>query len=87
MAAGISVNGAVATPLNVDAATLATGYTPVTVTIGTGTAAATYTGVSVYGLISQAGFEYPTASVKNGFLRDYITVTFRRRQAGGAVRG
>ncbi len=72
MSGTMSIAGAVAAPAILGAAALASDYAPVTVTLANGDS---YVGASVYSLISGAGFLYPTgASVKNGFLRDYIAV-------------
>jgi len=68
--ATLSVTGAVTTPLTLTDATLAGNYTAVTVTVG----GVTYTGASVYSIISKAGITYP-ASAKNGQLLDYLQIT------------
>ena len=74
MSGTIAVTGAVADPAAISPATLASNYAPVTVTTGSGLNAQTYTGASVYSIISGAQFLYST-SVKNGFLLDYVEVT------------
>ncbi len=71
-----SVTGAVTTPLTgLDATTLASDFTPVTININEGGQTVTYAGVSLYNLINTAKFQFPGAPVKNGFLRDYVLVT------------
>lgn len=76
MSGTLSVTGAVSDSVSLTLSMLEASYTPVTVTIGSGANAATYTGASVYSLISGANFLYPTgSSIKNGFLRDYIAVS------------
>jgi hypothetical protein len=74
MSGALNVTGAVTAPVAITPDVLAASYTPVTVTIGSGSTAETYVGASVYSLISSAGFLYPPAA-KNGFLEDYIAVT------------
>ncbi len=75
MASTFNVTGAVGTPLTgLDAATLAADFTPVTVTINDAGTTISYTGVSLYSLLTSAAFQYPTSG-KNGFLRDYLTLT------------
>ena len=66
----LSVTGSVTTPLLLNDAALASGYTPVTEIVN-GT---TYVGASVDSLISKAGFTFPAAA-KNGALLDYLQVT------------
>jgi hypothetical protein len=67
--AQLTVNGEVATPLTLSDASL--GGTTVTATIGGNT----YTGSSVYSLISNAWFENDPAQAKNGNLLDLITIS------------
>lgn len=71
-----TVTGAVTTPLTgLTAATLASNFTPVTVTINNAGQTVSYTGVPLYTLLTAASFQYPASPVKNGFLRDYLEVT------------
>ncbi len=73
MSGSISIAGDVGTVGTITAASLASNYTPITVTAGSD--GATYVGASVYSILSGAQFLYPTGSVKNGFLLDYVALT------------
>jgi hypothetical protein len=76
MATTFDVTGSVGTPLTgLDSSKLASDFTPVTVSIDNAGTTLSYTGVPLYTLLTTANFEFPTTGVKNGFLRDYITIS------------
>jgi len=57
MATKFDVTGAVGTPLTgLDSAKLASDFTPTTVTINNGATSVSYTGVSLYTLLTTANF-------------------------------
>ncbi len=76
MATTFDVTGPVGTPLTgLDFTTLASDFTPTTVSINNAGTAVGYAGVSLCTLLTTANFQYPTTGVKNGFLSDYVAVT------------
>jgi hypothetical protein len=72
MSGTVSVNGAVTTPLALSPQALAA-LPQTTVNATVNGQNVTYTGVSVYSLLTQAGLQSPSG--KNGVLQDYVTVT------------